>query len=78
MRNFTFCLHTEVIQTKLNVLSLLWVPELKYVMYLLYYTIPSTQHKSQSYLYMFRLNKSPSGVSCVYDTPEDDLLSRNM
>ena len=31
--------------------------------YLLYYTIPSTQHKSQSYRYMFRLNKSSSGVS---------------
>ena len=31
--------------------------------YLLYYTIPSTQHKSQSYRYMFRLNKSSSGLS---------------
>jgi len=31
--------------------------------YLLYYTSPSTQHKSQSYHYMFRLNKSSSGVS---------------
>jgi len=31
--------------------------------YLRYYTIPSTQHKSQSYRYMFRLNKSSSGVS---------------
>ena len=31
--------------------------------YLFYYKIPSTQHKSQSYCYMFRLNKSSSGVS---------------
>ena len=31
--------------------------------YLLYYTIPSTEHKSQSYRYMFRFNKSSSGVS---------------
>ena len=35
----------------------------KFTKYLLYYTIPSTQHKSQSYRYMFRLNKSSSGVS---------------
>ena len=25
-----------------------------YAIYLLYYTIPSTQHKTQSYRYMFR------------------------
>ena len=31
--------------------------------YLLYYTIPSTQHKIKSYRYMFRLKKSSSGVS---------------
>ena len=31
--------------------------------YLLYYIIPSTQHNSLSYRYMFRLNKSSSGVS---------------
>jgi len=59
----------------------------------LLYIIPSTQHKSLSYRYMFRLNKSSTGVSknhktyynitiiislCFLDTPEDDLLSRNM
>jgi len=48
--------------------------------YLPYYIIPSTQHISQSYRYMFRLNKSSSGVSKNHnlDMPEDDLLSRNM
>ena len=36
--------------------------------YLLYYIIPSTQHKSLSYRYMFRLNKSSSGVSKNHKT----------
>ena len=31
--------------------------------YLLYYKIPSPQHKNLSYRYMFRINKSSSGVS---------------
>ena len=37
--------------------------------YLLFiYIIQSTQHKSQSYRYMFRLNKSSSGVSKKHKT----------
>ena len=47
----------------------------------IYYIIPSTQHKNQSYRYMFRLNKLSSctlGVTC-HVTPsvhEDTVVHR--
>jgi hypothetical protein len=55
-------------QRALYVVCIFWRKHMLIYISTLLYIIQSTQHNSQSYRYMFRLNKSSSGVSKNHKT----------